>query len=42
MRKEFKPDAWLYPMPVLMIGSYDEKGEANLMNAAWGLSLIHI
>ena len=36
MRKEFKPDAWLYPMPVLMIGSYDEKGEANLMNAAWG------
>ena len=36
MRKEFKPDAWLYPMPVLMIGSYDEEGNANLMNAAWG------
>ena len=23
-------------MPVLMIGTYDENGKANLMNAAWG------
>lgn len=36
MRKEFKPDAHLYPMPVLIIGTYDEDGNANLMNAAWG------
>ncbi|MBQ6654855.1 MAG: flavin reductase family protein [Erysipelotrichaceae bacterium] len=36
MRKEFKPEAWLYPMPVLIIGSYDVEGNANLMNAAWG------
>lgn len=26
----------LYPMPVLIIGTYDEGGEANAMNAAWG------
>jgi len=26
----------LYPMPVLIIGTYDEDGEANAMNAAWG------
>ena len=26
----------LYPMPVLIIGSYDKDGRANAMNAAWG------
>lgn len=26
----------LYPMPVLIIGSYDESGVPNAMNAAWG------
>lgn len=26
----------LLPSPVLIIGSYDEKGHANIMNAAWG------
>ena len=26
----------LYPMPVLIIGSYDEKGTPDAMNAAWG------
>ena len=24
------------PLPVLMIGTYDENGNANVMNAAWG------
>ena len=24
------------PLPVLMIGTYDEEGKANVMNAAWG------
>jgi flavin reductase (DIM6/NTAB) family NADH-FMN oxidoreductase RutF len=26
----------LFPTPVLMVGTYDQNGTANLMNAAWG------
>jgi flavin reductase (DIM6/NTAB) family NADH-FMN oxidoreductase RutF len=36
MRKDLGAKSFLYPMPVLMIGTYDENGEADLMNAAWG------
>lgn len=36
MRKNFGAKSWLYPMPVLIVGSYDEKGTPNAMNAAWG------
>ncbi len=36
MRKNFGAKTWLYPMPVLIVGSYDENGNANAMNAAWG------
>jgi len=36
MRKNFGAKTWLYPMPVLIVGSYDEKGNPNAMNAAWG------
>ena len=36
MRKNFGPKSWLYPMPVLIIGTYNEDGTANTMNAAWG------
>ena len=36
MRKNFGAKPWLYPMPVLIIGTYDEKGTPNAMNAAWG------
>ncbi len=36
MRKNFGSQSWLYPMPVLMIGTYSEDGKANVMNAAWG------
>ena len=36
MRKNFGPQTWMYPMPVLIIGTYDEKGNPNAMNAAWG------
>ena len=36
MRKDFGKQTWLLPMPVLIIGSYDENGKANAMNAAWG------
>ena len=36
MRKNFGAKTWLYPMPVLIVGSYDEGGVPNAMNAAWG------
>ena len=36
MRKNFGSKTWLYPMPVLIIGTYDENGIPNAMNAAWG------
>jgi flavin reductase (DIM6/NTAB) family NADH-FMN oxidoreductase RutF len=36
MKMNFGPRSWLYPMPVLIIGSYDENGVADAMNAAWG------
>lgn len=36
MRKNFGVKTWLYPMPVLIVGTYDENGAPNAMNAAWG------
>lgn len=36
MRKNFGVKTYLYPMPVLIIASYDENGVADAMNAAWG------
>ena len=36
MRKDLGPQSFLYPMPVLIIGTYDENGKADAMNAAWG------
>lgn len=36
MRKNFGPKSVLYPQPVLIIGSYDENGTPDAMNAAWG------
>ena len=36
MRKDFGKKTWLYPMPVLIIGTYDKNGKPNAMNAAWG------
>lgn len=36
MRKNFGAKTWLYPMPVLIVGTYDECGNPNAMNAAWG------
>ena len=36
MRKNLGAKAILYPMPVLIIGTYDENGTPNAMNAAWG------
>lgn len=36
MRKNFKANTYLYPQPVFIIGSYDENGIPDAMNAAWG------
>ena len=36
MRKCFGAKPILYPMPVLIIGTYDENGTPDAMNAAWG------
>lgn len=36
MRKNFGAKEWLYPMPVLIIGSYGNDGTPDVMNAAWG------
>ena len=34
--KSFGPVPAIYPMPVLMIATYDENGKVDVMNAAWG------
>lgn len=36
-RKSFGAKPLMYPMPVLIIGTYDENGTPNAMNAAWGI-----
>ena len=36
MRKNFGAKPWTYPQPVFIIGSYDEEGKPDAMNAAWG------
>ncbi|MBQ3596583.1 MAG: flavin reductase family protein [Clostridia bacterium] len=37
MKKNLSPKAYIYPMPVLIVGTYDEQGVPNAMNAAWGM-----
>ena len=36
MRKSFGTKSWFYPLPVLVVATYNEDGSANAMNAAWG------
>ena len=36
MKKNFGNKNWMFPMPVLMIATYDEGGTPDVMNAAWG------
>ncbi len=36
MRKNFGTKSWFYPLPVLIVGTYNEDGTADAMNAAWG------
>lgn len=35
-RVNFGAKPFVYPMPVLIVGTYDENGVPNAMNAAWG------
>ena len=39
MRKNIKTTEAIFPMPVLMIATYNEDGSVNVMNAAWGMML---
>lgn len=36
MRHELKQTEGIFPMPVLMVATYNEDGTVNVMNAAWG------
>ena len=36
MRKNFGAKPYLFPQPVMIIGTYDGNGRANAMDAAWG------
>lgn len=36
MRTNFGKQTFMYPMPVLIIATYDEDGTPDVMNAAWG------
>lgn len=36
MKKNFGKKTYLYPMPVLIIATYDAEGKVDAMNAAWG------
>lgn len=36
MRKNFGAEPMTYPQPVFIIGTYNEDGTPNAMNAAWG------
>ncbi len=36
MKKSIKITEGIFPMPVLMIGTYNDDGTVNVMNAAWG------
>jgi len=36
MKKSLGPKTLIYPTPVLVVGSYNADGTANIMTAAWG------
>lgn len=36
MKKDLGVKPYLFPMPVLMVASYNEDGSVNVMNMAWG------
>ena len=37
MKKNIKTTEAIFPMPVLMIATYNEDGTVDVMNAAWGM-----
>mgnify|MGYP000392446265 CR=1 FL=1 len=37
MKRDIETKPALFPMPVLMVATYDEGGTVNVMNAAWGM-----
>ena len=37
MRKDLGKKAAIFPMPVLLIATYNEDGSVDVMNAAWGM-----
>lgn len=39
MRKKIKTTEAIFPMPVLMIATYNDDGTIDVMNAAWGTML---
>ncbi|HIW39901.1 MAG TPA: flavin reductase family protein [Candidatus Eubacterium pullicola] len=39
MRKNLKTTEAIFPMPVLMVATYNEDGSIDVMNAAWGTML---
>lgn len=39
MKKNIKTTEAIFPMPVLMIATYNEDGTIDVMNAAWGMML---
>ena len=43
MRKNFGANNWLYPMPVLIVGTYDENGvEYKTFNAKDGQGIANL
>ncbi len=39
MKKKIKTTDAIFPMPVLMVATYNEDGSVDVMNAAWGMML---
>ena len=39
MRKNIKTTEAIFPMPVLMVATYNEDGSIDVMNAAWGMMI---
>lgn len=39
MKKKINTTSAIFPMPVLMIATYNDDGSVNVMNAAWGTML---
>lgn len=39
MKKQIKTTEAIFPMPVLLIATFNEDGTVNVMNAAWGTKI---